>query len=148
MSKITMNPMTVMHVWRVWLSTSIFIFSLKSESTLGKKKPNYLTLNSKNLRRDLRTEQSYLFLKKIDCSALHGGRMKHLHDLVEHMSYDALKAGRSTFQNFQGPLISFFTSQVALLLLLNAILTVLLLLRFPRKRRRKSRFFMTTSQKF
>ena len=57
---------------------------------------------------------AHLFLKKIYCSVLHGERMKHLHDLVEHMSYDALKAGRSTFQNFQGPLISFFTSQVAL----------------------------------
>lgn len=71
--------------------------------------------------------------------------MKHLHDLVEHMSYDALKAGRSTFQNFQGPLISLiftftFTERDTNI--------VLLLLRFPRKRRRKSRFFMTTSQKF
>ena len=39
---------------------------------------------------------------------LHGERMKHLHDLVEHMSYEAPKAERSTFQNLQGPLIYLF----------------------------------------
>lgn len=75
--------------------------------------------------------------------------MKHLHDLVEHMSYEEPKAGRSTFQNLQGPLIYLFhVSGGTFTFTERDTNIVLLLLRFPRKRRRKSRFFMTTSQKF